>query len=344
MSCTLLLKGISFLYLAKNHRQNSYGESLRFCESQTEADQIELCHKTSQSLMVNYYEDVLSNLKFKKFVIGELLFSEYTCPIEDEKTGIWAHMDYIIHVVSGKKTWHTARGTWVAESGQTLFFKKGAAIVQQFFDDDFCLLVFFIPDNFVRDIVKELAGNLRGNLPPVDKNSSAIRVNNDVALTAFLQSMLAYFSGAEKPSEPLLRLKLKELITGILLSERNPALCSYFQTVANSESPEVAEIMESNFRYNISMEEFAAMCHRSLTSFKRDFRKQYDEPPGRWLLKKRLDYSVTMLGNSETNISQIGYDCGFEDLSHFSRVFKERFGMSPTNYRKESGASTANRG
>ena len=189
--------------------------------------------------MVNYYEDVLSNLKFKKFVIGELLFSEYTCPLEDESTGIWAHMDYLIHVVSGKKTWHTARGTWVAESGQTLFFKKGAAIVQQFFDDDFCLLVFFIPDNFVREIVKELAGDLKSNLPPVDRQAAAIRANNDVALSAFLQSMLAYFSGAEKPSEPLLRLKLKELIIGILLSERNPALSSYFQSVANSEAPEV---------------------------------------------------------------------------------------------------------
>ncbi len=294
--------------------------------------------------MVNYYEDVLSNLQFKKFVIGEVLFSEYTCPLEDESTGIWAHMDYLIHVVSGKKTWHTARGTWVAESGQTLFFKKGAAIVQQFFDDDFCLLVFFIPDNFVREIVKELEGNLKGNLPPVDKKSSAIRVNNDIALTAFLQSMLAYFSGAEKPSEPLLRLKLKELIIGILLSERNPALSSYFQSVANSEAPQVAEIMEANFRYNLALEEFAAMCHRSLTSFKRDFRKQYADSPGRWLLQKRLDYSTTLLRNAEMNISQVGYECGFEDLSHFSRVFKEKFGMSPANFRKESGTSIANRG
>ncbi len=94
------------------------------------------------------------------------------------------------------------------------------------------------------------------------------------------------------------------------------------QPLANSEAPEVAEIMKTNFRYNLSPDEFAAMCHHNLTSFKRNFRKQYDEPPGRWLLKKRLDYSMTILGNSETTIAQIGYDCGFEDLSHFSRLFK----------------------
>ncbi len=291
--------------------------------------------------MVNYYDDVLSNLQFKKFVIGELLFSEYTCPLEDDSFAIWTHMDYLVHVVSGKKVWHTARGSWPTESGQTLFFKKGAASVQQFFDEDFCLLVFFVPDSFVRGIVQEFAADLKGNLPPADKQSSAIRVNNDVALTAFVQSMLAYFSGAEEPSEPLLRLKLKELIIGVLLSERNPALSSYFQSVANSEAPEVAEIMEANFRYNLSLEEFAAMCHRSLTSFKRDFRKNYDETPGRWLLKKRLDYSATLLHNRDANISQVGYDSGFEDLSHFSRVFKQRFGMSPANFRKDSSASSS---
>jgi AraC-like DNA-binding protein len=292
--------------------------------------------------MVNYYEDVLSNLQFKKFVIGELLFSEYTCPLEEESVGIWTHMDYLIHVVSGKKTWHTARGTWVAESGQTLFFKKGAAVVQQFFDDNFCLLVFFVPDIFVRDIVKELAAELKGALPPVDRETAAMRVNNDVAITAFLQSMLAYFSGAEKPSEPLLRLKLKELIIGILLSENNPSLSSYFQSVANSKAPEVAEIMEANFQYNLSLDRFAAMCHRSLSSFKRDFRKQYDESPGRWLLQKRLDYSTTLLGNTRKNISQVGYECGFEDLSHFSRVFKKRFGVSPANFRKQALPNTPN--
>ena len=83
---------------------------------------------------LNLYEDIRSTLHFNKFVIGELLFAEYTCPIEDESVSIWAHTDYLVHVVSGKKTWRTLSGTWIAEAGQTLFFKKGAAIIKQHFD------------------------------------------------------------------------------------------------------------------------------------------------------------------------------------------------------------------
>jgi len=288
--------------------------------------------------MLNLYENIRSNLHFNKFEIGDLLFAQYTCPIEEEALGIWTHTDYLVHVVSGKKTWRTTTGAWTADAGQTLFFKKGAAIVEQFFDSDFCLLLFFIPDDFVRDIVKEFAGDLDLNSTRIDTQDSAIRVHHDVALSAFFQSMLAYFSQAEKPSEPLLKLKLKELIASILVSRNNPALSSYFHSLAKSNVPAIAEIMEANFRYNLSLENFAELCHRSLSSFKRDFLKQYKEPPGRWLLKKRLEYSSALLRNGDTSISQIVFECGFKDLSHFCRVFKDKFGVSPTKFRDQPDA------
>lgn len=288
--------------------------------------------------MLNLYEDIRTNPHFNKFEIGGLLFAEYACPIEEKSRGIWAHTDYLVHVVSGKKIWRTTCGSWTAEAGQTLFFKKGAAIVDQFFDEDFCLLLFFIPDDFVREIVKEFAGNLSSNPARVDKKEPAMSVNNDAALSIFFQSMLAYFSGAEKPSEPLLKLKLKELVVSILVSRNNPALASYFQSLASCEAPSVGEIMEANFRYNLSLENFAELCHRSLSSFKRDFRKQYNESPGRWLLNKRLEYAAVLLRTGDMSISQIVFECGFKDLSHFCRAFKDKFGVSPSKFRDKPGA------
>lgn len=288
--------------------------------------------------MLNLYEETRSDPRYNRLEIGDLLFVEYTCPIEEKSVGIWAHTDYLVHVVSGKKTWHTTGRQWVAEEGQTLFFKKGAAIVEQYFDKDFCLLLFFIPDHFVREVVREYAGELRGNSARVDTPEPAIRVNNDTGLSVFFQSMASYFSGADKPPEPLLRLKLKELIVSVLLSRSNPELASYFQFLASSNAPSMVEIMEANFRYNLSLENFAELCHRSLPSFKRDFKKHYHEPPGRWLLKKRLEYSAVLLRAGDMNISQIMFECGFEDLSHFSRAFKDRFGLSPTQFRGKADA------
>jgi AraC family transcriptional regulator, exoenzyme S synthesis regulatory protein ExsA len=148
--------------------------------------------------------------------------------------------------------------------------------------------------------------------------------------------MLAYFTGTEKPAETLLTLKLKELIVSILLGPNNPELAAYFQSQLKGDSPNLPQIMEANFCYNLGLEDFAKLSHRSLSTFKRDFRKYYNQSPGKWLLQKRLDYSAVLLRNPALNVSQVGLDCGFEDLSHFSRAFKEKFGISPQNYRKET--------
>jgi len=283
--------------------------------------------------MINLYDDIKSKNHYNKFEIGGLLFAEYKCPLEEKFVGIWTHTDYLVHVVTGKKIWHTTDGSFPAEAGQSLYFKKGAAIVEQFFNEEFCLLLFFVPDDFIRSVVKEYADESGRTSEKVSSNESTIRVNSDIALEVFFQSMMTYFSGMERPSEALLRLKLKELILGILVSKKNPKLSAYFNSIGNNEAPSVGEIMESNFRYNLSLENFAELCHRSLSSFKRDFQKQYNISPGKWLVNKRLEYSAVLLKNNQMNISQVVFDCGFEDLSHFSRAFKNRFGVSPTQFR-----------
>ena len=285
--------------------------------------------------MLNLYEAVRANPSINKLEIGDFLFAEYTCGVGDERIGIWAPTDYLVHVITGKKTWYTSDGVWAANRGETLFFKKGAATINQHFEVDFCLLMFFIPDNLVRATVREIAGSLPPVPPNVASIQSAVRVENNTALSAFFQSMHTYFSGTEKPSEPLLRLKLKELIVSILTSGRNPVLAGYFRAMADSEAPPIPEIMEANFRFNLSLDEYAKLCHRSLSTFKRDFQAHFEEPPGKWLLRKRLDYSAALLRISRMNVTEIAFDSGFEDVSHFSRVFKDRFDVSPVAYREK---------
>ncbi len=286
--------------------------------------------------MLNLYEAVRTNPSYNKLAIGDFLFAEYTCGVKDDKLPFWTDTDYLMHVVTGAKTWHALDGVWRANPGETLFLKKGAAIVEQHFEREVCLLMFFIPDALVRSTVREMAGSLEVDSARVEPIKSATRVRDDTALVAFFQSMRLYFSGREKPSEPLLRLKSKELIVGILTSGNNPALAAYFRELGQRDAPSVAEIMEANFRYNLSLDEYAKLCHRSLSSFKREFEREFQEPPGRWLLRKRLDYSAALLRGSKMNVTEIAFESGFEDVSHFSRVFKERFETSPLAFREKS--------
>jgi AraC-like DNA-binding protein len=283
-------------------------------------------------LIANAPEAIRTDPTAKRFEIDDLLFAQYHCPAHDS-FGIWTQTDYLLHVLNAKIFWKTHNGTWTAEAGETVFFKKGAYILPTLVENDLCIELFFIPDAFVKETIMDLAEDLPVISDQVDTNELTIRVNNDVALSAFFQAMTIYFASEEKPAEALLRLKLKELLTSILLGQSNSSLSAYFRYLAANEAPSIPAIMEMNFGHNLPIESFAEMCHRSLSSFKREFRKHFGMSPGKWLLERRLQHSASLLETTATSITEIMCECGFEDLSHFSRAFKEKFGCPPSAYR-----------
>ena len=86
--------------------------------------------------MLNFYKIVKDNLKFNRFEFKETVCLEYTCPIDAEQIGIFSKFDFVVHVLSGKKTYKTINGEWTMTSGQTLYLKKGAELIHQHFDDE----------------------------------------------------------------------------------------------------------------------------------------------------------------------------------------------------------------
>jgi len=284
--------------------------------------------------MVNLFESVRDSLEFNKFKLNELVCVEYSCPVEEEQVGIYTQSDYIVHVLSGKKTWKTIEGEWVMEAGQTIFVKKGAALLRQYFEDDFCMLGFFLPDDIIRESLRESVMEVSVDSTYVEQFTATKLLPKDY-LQNFIQSMFPYFKERKDPPAPLLRLKLKELLINLLYRSENEQLISYLKSVTLNTEPSLTHIMENNFTFNLRLEEFAKMCHRSLSKFKRDFFIHYNSTPGKWLVNRRLDYAAGLILNGSSNVTQIAFESGFEDVSHFSRVFKDKFGLSPTAYSKK---------
>jgi AraC family transcriptional regulator, exoenzyme S synthesis regulatory protein ExsA len=263
-----------------------------------------------------------------------MLFAQFDCPVQDEPLKIWSQTDHLVHVVSARSTWKTSMGMCSAEAGESVFFRKGAFISPPHLEPDLCLLIFFIPDAFVREVIRELAAELKPLSRRSDSSDVVIRLNNDTALSAFFHSMLVYFASEEQPAESLLKLKLRELLTSLLISPSNPELSAYLRSLATCDTPPLPAIMEANFCHSLPLDAFAKMCHRSLSSFKREFYRCYQTTPAKWLIKRRLECAAQMLRTTRLSIIEIALECGFEEPSHFSRTFKSRFGLSPTDYRE----------
>ncbi len=286
------------------------------------------------NFMDNLFENIKDSLVFNKFSLDELVCVEYTCGVVDEEVGIYTQSDYLIYVLSGKKTWRTIENEWLMEAGQTLFVKKGAAIVKQFFDDDFCMFGFFLPDDIIREALKDVIHNIPVNNQINIHQFTATKLLPKDYINDFIKSMYPYFKDKKEPPEAILRLKLKELLINILYNCENDLLISYLQSVTVNPVPSLTHIMETNFSYNLKLEEYAKLCHRSLSTFKRDFFNHYNTTPGKWLLNKRLEYAASLILKKSLNITQITFESGFEDVSHFSRVFKSKYGVTPSSFSK----------
>jgi pimeloyl-ACP methyl ester carboxylesterase/AraC-like DNA-binding protein len=102
---------------------------------------------------------------------------------------------------------------------------------------------------------------------------------------------------------------------------------------SKSDRIDIASIMSENYLYDLKLVEFASLCGRSLSSFKRDFSKIYNTTPSRWIKAKRLEYAKSLLLNSDLNINQICYESGFINVSHFIKSFKAKYALTPHQYK-----------
>ena len=73
----------------------------------------------------------------------------------------------------------------------------------------------------------------------------------------------------------------------------------------------------------------ATLCNVSLRTLQRRFDRTYGMPVGHWMRQLRLARAYNRIAGGET-VKSVAYDLHFKQLSHFSRVFKEAYGVAPT--------------
>ncbi|MBN8630648.1 MAG: GlxA family transcriptional regulator [Rhodobacterales bacterium] len=92
-------------------------------------------------------------------------------------------------------------------------------------------------------------------------------------------------------------------------------------------------LMTDNIETPMSAAWIAEELDISCRQLERIFSKHLDLAPMRYWLELRLDRARNLLLQSEASVSEIAVACGFASISHFSKVFRARFGYSPLNER-----------
>lgn len=152
-------------------------------------------------------------------------------------------------------------------------------------------------------------------------------------LESCLASLIPYFDLQENLPPNIASIKIEEAISILRSTDKDVD-----GLLANFEEPgkiNLADFMERNYMFNMTMEKFGYLTGRSIATFRRDFKKAFSTTPQKWLTEKRLNLAHYLITEKEVKPIDVYLEAGFENLSHFSYAFKSHFGYPPQSLGKQ---------
>ena len=151
-------------------------------------------------------------------------------------------------------------------------------------------------------------------------------------IETLMNEMAEEFAKQEPMSEKMLDSMLTRLL--VLLYRKRPEL---FLTDENRNTEIVRELQakfEKDYSEHFSLSELALVYHISESHLSHIFKSVTGYAPIEYLMSCRLSAAKNLLSSSDKSIKEIIDLCGFSDESNFSRTFKKKVGMTPTEFRK----------
>lgn len=149
---------------------------------------------------------------------------------------------------------------------------------------------------------------------------------------AKLDSLMAHRTGFHAV------LEFYEILYELSLSDgaRTLSSSSFARAETHSESRRVAKVQEyisRHFHDDVRTEQLAALIGMTPVAFSRFFHQRTGRTFSDYLTEIRLGHASRMLVDSEKTVAEICYDCGFNTLSNFNRLFRKHKDCSPTEFR-----------
>lgn len=129
----------------------------------------------------------------------------------------------------------------------------------------------------------------------------------------------------------------------LLLSENTKAAHeqSYSADLRNSERiKRMLSFIQDHFCEEVTLEDIARSANVSENECLRCFRRMLFCSPMQYVRQLRIQKAANLLVRTSANISDIAIECGFQDMSYFSKTFRQYKGMPPRQYRKMTHAQT----
>ena len=273
--------------------------------------------------------------EFADITVDGITFVQFQSRKSEIRHEVCVSQHSLVFVLEGTKYIHSADGDMVIRKGEAFFCRKGCHLMSEMIPEEggsFDTVLFFFNDSMLSRFVNQLSTE---HSPFAATDRSAFRIKTADPVSIYLSSMLSLFDSPLGKNDDFLRLKVQELLHYICITPGNDEFVSFLISCRDGSRGDLPELMEQYFNKNISLETMAELSGRSLSSFKREFKKTYNTTPARWIRERRMSWAEQLIRNSGKSITEISYESGYESLSHFSTLFRKNYGVTPREYRAE---------
>ncbi|MGB6268410.1 MAG: AraC family transcriptional regulator [Olleya sp.] len=191
------------------------------------------------------------------------------------------------------------------------------------------ILLFFSNETLSKFIQKFELNNIEQN-----EYKSVYSFEYDKFIKRFVDSLIDISKLSKTLQQKIIEVKFEEIM--LYLVELHGTHILYSLTSNNDNlTQNFTRTVESNQLKKLTLKELAFLCNMSVSTFKREFEKNYSESPIKWFQNKRLEHAYYLLNQKNKKSSEIYFEVGYENLSSFIQAYKSKYNKTPKQHQTE---------
>lgn len=216
------------------------------------------------------------------------------------------------------------------KEGDGLLLKQTVDIHYRTLSDQYEGIVCVLDTNYLGKVLSKLLMPTHYQLPRLGFEGICIpRSEMMDQYTYTLKTYLSYANERGNGWKFISESKLIELVWLLMHSEVKEKFQALIFELQRQGRNQFDSILEKYYKENLTIEKLAQLAGFSVSTFKRKFECIYNNTPGKWIQNRRLEEAQYLLIVSDKTVSEICYEVGFENPSHFIQLFKIKYGTTP---------------
>lgn len=254
----------------------------------------------------------------------------YQSTREYDKQQIKLTKNVFSFLIDGQKEVFTNNSSFLIESSSFLLMKSGHCLMTEKLSSihqNYKSVLLFFSNKEILQFAQKFNIRTSNSSAP----QSAYSFQYDQFIKNYVNSLVDISRLSPSIQRKMIRAKFEEIMIYLVETNGIDFINSMITHQSNSLQ-NFLSVVENNKLRKMTLKELAFLSNMSVSTFKREFEKHFQESPSKWFLDKRLEHSAFMLKNNTKRPSEIYQEIGYENLSNFIHAFKAKFGVTPKQY------------